>query len=209
MSHGDSLIIGRSKLKAEYRDIFLSAKFFKEKPSIKNMEDWTTWFDPSKPSDDIQKTIIKFLDEEQYDYSEKVIEYWFQHQTSGQRLGPHCDYNHRVRSFQMDSGEWLHTTERGSVMSPITIGCYLEATDLVGGEFAICNHTWFDEPTPLILGEDVQKNILSSQIELIRPKQDEVLYFEGSKYYHWIEEVKRGERKSMMINFWPARYALS
>ncbi len=29
-----------------------------------------------------------------------------------------------------------------------------------------------------------------------------VLYFEGSRYYHWINEVKSGSRKSILINFW-------
>lgn len=206
MSHGNSLIISRSKLKLEYRDVFLTAEHFTSK-QLRPYER-TTWFDPLNPGNDIQNTMLQFLNDQSYDYSDKQIEYWFQHHTTGSRLGPHCDYNHKVRA-KGSGGEWLHTYDKSMVMSPITIACYLEITNLEGGELAISPYTWFEEPFPLTLSEESFKKIYASDIQYISPQQDDVLYFEGSKYYHWIEPVKHGERKSMMINFWPTEYALS
>lgn len=206
MSHGNSLIISRSKLKPKYRDVFLTAEHFTGK--LLRPHERTTWFDPLNPENDIQNTIVEFLNDQSYDYSDKQIEYWFQHHTTGSRLAPHCDYNHKVRA-KGSGGEWLHTYHKTMVMSPITIACYLEIIDLEGGELAISPYTWFNEQFPLTLTEESFSKIYSSEIQYIAPEQDDVLYFEGSKYYHWIEEVRRGERKSMMLNFWPSEYALS
>ena len=209
MSHGDSLIISKSKIKPEYREIFLTAKYFYEKPDFHNIVELSTFFLPDNPENQIEETIVKFLNEEQYDYTGKCIEYWFQHQIEGWSLAAHCDYNHHVRADISDGGAWIHTVDQNRIVSPITIGCYLLADNLEGGELGISSHTWLDEKTPLQLDEDLQERIKNSKIEYYQPKVDDVLYFEGSKHYHWIEEVKSGERKSMMINFWPARYALS
>jgi len=210
MSHGNSLIINKSKLKREFRDVFLTAKYFREKPHISaGLEAFTNWFDPTTPTNEIEETIIKFLDDESVDYTDKLIEYWFQHQVEGQYLSAHCDYNHKVRNTIEDCGEWLHTVESEKIMSPITIGCYLEVNDLDGGEFGISSFTWHQVKRPLFLDEETYQQIHKANVELYNPKQDDVIYFEGSKHYHWIETVKKGERKSMMINFWPARYALS
>lgn len=206
MSHGDSLIIGRSKIKPQYRDAFLTAKFFKEKPSINRLEEWSNWFDHSNPSNEIERTILDFLSEEQYDFSSKQIEYWFQDFKDAGKLGPHCDYNHKVRDFKMDTGEWLHKADKQTIMSPVTIGIYLDVCDLRGGDFVISHHEWFDEPTPLFLDEHTQKRIDEAPKERYTPKQDDVIYFEGSRYYHWIEDIEGGTRKSMNINFWPRDY---
>lgn len=200
MSHGNNLIISRSKLKPQYREAFLTAEYFVRKPQ--RFEEFTTWFNPLNPENNIQETIVEFLKDQSYDYSGKRIEYWFQHHKPGNRLDPHCDYNHKVRA-KGTGGEWLHTYDRSIIMSPITIACYLQITDLVGGELAISPYTWFEEPFPLTLNDDSFSKIYSADVQYIAPEQDDVLYFEGSKYYHWIQEVKHGERKSMMINFWP------
>ena len=116
----------------------------------------------------------------------------------------HCDYNHKVREHILDQGQWLHTVEKEKIMSPITIGCYLEATNLEGGDLVISQHTWFDEVTPTFIDEHMQLRIDSAPCERYTPQVDGVIYFEGSKHFHWIEEVTSGERKSMMINFWSA-----
>ena len=206
MSHCDSLIIHRSKLKPEYREVFLTAKFFNQKPSLTNLnlQEWTNWFDPTNPTNEIEQTIVKFLEEEGQNYSGKLIEYWFQHQLPGQHLMAHCDYNHKVREHVVDQGQWLHTVEKEKIMSPITIGCYLEATNLEGGDLVISQHTWFDEPMPTFIDEHMQLRIDGALCEHYTPQIDDVIYFEGSKHFHWIEKVTSGERKSMMINFWSA-----
>ncbi len=209
MSHGDSLIISKSKLKPEYREVFLTAKYFYEKPDYSKIQDLSVFFAPDQPQNEIEETIVKFLNEENYDYSGKCVEYWFQHQIEGWHLAPHCDYNHHVRADISDGGAWIHGVHRDRVTSPVTIGCYLEARDLEGGELAISSHTWHEEPTPLVLDDDSRKRIYGADVEYYRPQVDDVIYFKGSDHYHWIEEVKKGERKSMMLNFWPARYALS
>jgi len=207
MSLGTSLITKKSKLKPEYRDIFLTAKYFIEKPTnILNLEEWSTWFNPKHPNNPIEETLVNFLKDEQYDYAGYTIEYWFQHQLQGNYLAPHCDFNHIIRCHQgNDNGAWLHTVDKSRIMSPITIGCYLQTTDLEGGKLAISNHTWFEEPTPMFVDEDQNNRIRAAKVELFTPQVDDVIYFEGSKHYHWIEKVIRGERKSMMINFWPLR----
>jgi hypothetical protein len=208
MSRGDSLIISKSKLKPEYRDIFLTAKFFSEKPGFDDMSAWTNWFDPANAKGAIEQTILDFLDEQSYDYSDNQIEYWFQDFIDVGRLDPHCDYNHKVRGFGMDAGEWLHTADKHMIMSPVTIGIYLEVSNLKGGDLIIHHHEWFNEPTPLFLDEHAQKRIAEAPKENYTPQQDDVIYFEGSRYYHSIEPMESGTRKSMMINFWPREYVV-
>jgi len=207
MSRGDSLIISKSKIKPEYREVFLTAKRFHEEPNYSDLSSLTNWFDFSNPTNEIDETVLKFLDDEGYDYSKNQIEYWFQHMHPGRELGPHCDYNHKVREFKPgDDGEWIHQANKDEVMSPITIAIFLELTDLEGGEFAISRHTWFDEPRPLWLDDDTRVRIQDAGKELYKPADDDVIYFEGSKYYHWIEPLTKGERKSVNINFWPRDY---
>ncbi len=207
MSHGDSLIISKSKLNPEYRDIFLSARHFHEEPNYWDLSSLTNWFDPSNPTNQIDETVLKFLDDEGYDYSKNQIEYWFQHMHSGRELAPHCDYNHKVREFGPgDGGQWIHDANKEEVMSPITIALFLELTNLEGGAFMISHHTWFNEPAPLFLDDETKSRIYNAPTEKYNPEVDDVIYFEGSKYYHWIENVAKGERKSMNINFWPRDY---
>jgi hypothetical protein len=47
------------------------------------------------------------------------------------------------------------------------------------------------------------EGIKNSPHETFMPRDNDIIYFEGSRYFHWINTVVEGERKSMMINFWP------
>tara|TARA_R110000822_G_scaffold5031_5_gene21785 strand:+ start:6454 stop:7071 length:618 start_codon:yes stop_codon:yes gene_type:complete len=201
MPHGTSRIIQSSKLKPEWREVLLTAEYFKNKPvNLTDLSAFTNYFDPEGDINLIESTIIEFLDNEQFYYKDKKIEYWFQHQVTGQNLAPHCDYNHSVReAIGIDDGKWLHEADKTQVMSPVTIGCYLECNNLLGGELCISEYDWFEHPTPTFIDPD---DIVKHPYEMFVPEQDDVIYFEGSKYFHWINDVKRGERKSMMINFW-------
>ena len=63
--------------------------------------------------------------------------------------------------------------------------------------------TYAEIPYDTIYDEEVLKEeLLKYTHESFQPFEGAVLYFEGSRYYHWINEVKRGSRKSMLINFW-------
>jgi 5S rRNA maturation endonuclease (ribonuclease M5) len=199
MSHGKSLIIRRSKLSADDIDVLLTAPYFE---SVTRHLNYTNFFDSAQPTNDIQKTIIGILQKLDVDYEGKKIEYWFQHQVEGQELAPHCDYNHQARREYSGVKQcWLHEVEdKTRIMSPVTIACYLQADNLEGGELCISTHTWFNEPTPLSVDP---VSIKHHPHEVYQPAAGDILFFEGSKYYHWIQPVRAGERKSMMINFWP------
>lgn len=204
MSHGTSKITKRSVLRNELRDIFLTAPYFHTKPQTKNYEDYTNFFKWNEPKTQIEYALLKLLELEKYDCSDKFIEYWFQHQLPGQSLGPHCDYNHTVRSRSPGSkGDWLHSYPKELVMSPITIGCYLKIGNTTGGELCISDKDWFDIADPLVYSEDDLQKIKNCPYETYMPRDNDIIYFEGSKYFHWINSVIEGERKSMMINFWP------
>lgn len=183
------------------KEVFLTAPYFEKKPNTFNLEDYTNFFKWNKPKTEIEHGILQLLDLEQYDYTDKYIEYWFQHQVKGQLLRPHCDYNHMIRKGHIvQDSSWIHTVDRNKVMSPITIGCYLKVGNMVGGELCISELDWFDQPEPMKV--DVER-IEKHAHEVYVPRDNDIVYFEGSKYYHWINQVKEGERKSMMINFWP------
>jgi hypothetical protein len=201
MSHGQSKITKRSVLSAELADVFLTAPYFERKPATVNLEDYTNFFRWNEPKTQIEYAVLKLLEMERYDCSGKIIEYWFQHQVSGQRLQPHCDYNHLIRKGSiMQDSTWLHTVDKSLVMSPITIGCYLKVGNTIGGELCISDLEWFDCPEPMNVDVEAIKN---SPHETFMPRDNDVVYFEGSRYFHWINTVIEGERKSMMINFWP------
>lgn len=204
MYHGNSKITKKSTLSNELKEIFLSASYFKTKPTTYNLEDYTNYFRWDKPKTEIENAIIRLLEIEECTFTNKIIEYWFQHQVKGQSLAPHCDYNHIIRNEVLtSSGEWLHTVDKAIIMSPITIGCYLKVGNMIGGELCISEKDWFDTADPLrFVGNDLE-NIKSYPYEQYMPRDNDILYFEGSKYFHWINPVIEGERKSMMINFWP------
>jgi hypothetical protein len=201
MSHGQSKITKRSVLSPELAKVFLQAPYFETKPQTHNLEDYTNFFRWNEPKTQIEYAILKLLEVEQYDCSGKIIEYWFQHQVNGQRLEAHCDYNHLIRrgSVYQDSS-WLHTVDKSLVMSPVTIGCYLKVGNTIGGELCISELDWFDNPEPMKVDVEFIK---SHPYETFMPRDNDIVYFEGSRYFHWINPVIEGERKSMMINFWP------
>ena len=204
MSHGHSKILKKSALSPELVSVFLTAPYFETKPSPQKLEDFTNLFVWNEPKTQIEYSILKLLEIEGHDCSGKMIEYWFQHQLPGQALAPHCDYNHTIRSNSFEGGgSWLHSFPKELVMSPITIGCYLQIGNTTGGELCISDMDWFDLAKPLFLDENDMQKIRSTPYETFMPRDGDIIYFEGSKYFHWINHVIEGERKSMMINFWP------
>lgn len=195
MSPGTSKIIKKSQLDKDTAEIFLTAKYFKSKPMLISLDNFSNSFRWDNPVSDIERAIVSLLDKEEISYNNMIIEYWFQHQKQGQGLAPHCDYNHVVRAESQ-----INFDDLEKVMSPITIGCYLQVENMTGGELCISDHTWFNEPNPLSINKS---DILKHPYETYMPQLYDILYFEGSRYYHWINRVESGERKSMMINFWP------
>lgn len=195
MSPGTSKIIKKSQLDKDTAEVFLSAKYFESKPVFIRLDNFSNSFKWDNPTSEIERAIVSLLDKEKIDYNNMTIEYWFQHQKLGEQLRPHCDYNHNVRA-----GSAIDFDVPGKVMSPITIGCYLQVENMTGGELCISDHTWFNEPNPLSINSS---DIMKYPYETYVPQLYDILYFEGSRYYHWINRVESGERKSMMINFWP------
>jgi hypothetical protein len=201
MSHGQSKITKKSVLSPELAAVFLTAPYFESKPTTINLEDYTNFFKWNEPKTQIEYAVLKLLEVEQYDCTGKIIEYWFQHQVSGQSLQPHCDYNHLIRAGSVvQDSSWLHTVDKSLIMSPITIGCYLKVGNTIGGELCISDLDWFDCSEPMKVDAETIKN---SPHETFMPRDNDIIYFEGSRYFHWINTVVEGERKSMMINFWP------
>jgi hypothetical protein len=195
MSPGTSKIIKKSQLDKDTAKVLLSAKYFESKPVFTSLSVFSNFFKWDNPTTEIERSIVSLLDKEEISYNNMTIEYWFQHQKQGQQLKPHCDYNHIVRA-----GSAINFDVPEKVMSPITIGCYLQVEDMTGGELCISDHTWFNEPNPLsINSSDIKKYPYETYV----PQLYDIIYFEGSKYFHWINPVIKGERKSMMINFWP------
>lgn len=187
MSHGTSKIIRRSYIEDDLIRIFLDH----QQNYPKNC------FEKANPTTEVEYAILEFLDREGFGCSKKYVEFWFQSQQTDQDLMPHVDFNEGLR-IRMSQGEKF-TPER--LMSPITIACYLESEDLIGGELCVSSKSWMEyevEPYP----EELKKQLLECEYESYRPEKGDVIYFEGSRYYHWIERVQNGSRKSMLINFW-------
>ena len=156
------------------------------------------YFDRANPTNEIDVAVLEFLDREQFNCSKTHIEYWYQsHEASGD-LWPHVDFNEKLR-HRIDAGEKLKPEE---LMSPITISCYLEANDLIGGEFCISERSWLDYEREITPPSALKEELLKYTYESFQPAEGAVLYFEGSRYYHWINDVKSGSRKSILVNFW-------
>lgn len=205
MSHGTSKVIKRSKIRPQLRDTILTADYFISRPQSGQEADKTNYVEYNNPRNEIDEAVFAFLGEEGYDYSNKLVEYWFQYKMTTENLEPHCDYNHLVRMVgcQNEKG-WVHKVPKQLLMSPITIAVYLEIpNDMKGGELCISDKDWFDLEDPLKFSTTDLILIKNSSHEKIIPKQDEVLYFEGSRYFHWINTIANSTRKSMLINFWP------
>lgn len=146
------------------------------------------------------RLVLDFINELDIDSKGFLIEYWFQFQKEGEKLTPHCDYNTKARKELPTSNiaRFLKDKNLNYYLSPKTIAVYLEiSSDLLGGDLCISKDFTY-------LSENVTEDrILNGLFERYSPIQGEVLQFEGSKYYHWIDRVLKGTRKSLLINFWP------
>lgn len=200
MYHGISLITKESKIDESIRKQLCDHPFFQT--PITNLDNQSTFIKDYAKSE-FDSLILQFLDEEQYNYSNNYIEYWFQKYDNTNPLGlfPHCDYNDIYRVKMKDEPEdWPHKLDPNLIVSPITIAVYLEiSNDLEGGELNISHRTWYEEQYPI----SVYNSIKQHPFETIVPTQGSVIYFKGSEHYHWINPVIKGCRKSMLINFWP------
>lgn len=185
--------IGNSKIKFfatiedDLREIFLA-----------NITPHTNYFDKTNPQTEIEKAIVEFMRRQNFGCNKKYVEFWFQQQVADQALWPHVDFNDKLR-IRLSKGEQI---EQHRLMSPITIACYLEANDMEGGELCISHRSWLDYETEIQPAEELMKELLHHTYETYKPVTGDVLYFEGSRYYHWIQKLTRGSRKSMLINFW-------
>lgn len=189
MYHGNSKIIRRSFVEEDIRLRLLEGL---------NRPTQIHYFDRNAPTNKTDEAVLEFLDREQFNCNKTHIEYWYQAQETSEGLWPHVDFNEKLRN-RIEAGEKLKPEE---LMSPITISCYLEANDLVGGEFCISERSWLDYEAEITPPEDLKETLLKYTYESFQPTKGAVLYFEGSRYYHWINEVKSGSRKSILINFW-------
>lgn len=154
----------------------------------------------SNISTNTDKLVVEILHFLNINTTNNLIEYWFQYQTEGQTLNPHCDYNTKARKELPTSNikEFLEGRDSRHYLSEKTVAVYLEVSDdLLGGDLCISNDYTY-------LSENVtEKDILSGSFERYSPVENCVIEFQGSKYYHWIDKVLRGSRKSLLINFWP------
>jgi hypothetical protein len=193
MYHGNSKIIRRSTLDEDLRLQFIEGfnKNLNRPPQL-------NYFRRDTPENETDVAVLEFLDREQFNCNKTHIEYWYQAQETDGSLWPHVDFNEKLRN-RIDAGEQLKPAE---LMSPITISCYLEATDLVGGEFCVSERSWMDYEKEISPPEVLKEELLKYTYESFQPTEGAVLYFEGSRYYHWINEVKSGSRKSILFNFW-------
>jgi hypothetical protein len=142
--------------------------------------------------------VLELLYEQGLDLDRPYVEYWYQEQTAGQDLWPHVDFNDKLR-LRLSHGESIPPEK---LMSPITIACYLETNDLEGGELCISEKSWLEYEREIQPVEALREELFKYSYEMYKPQQNEVLYFEGSRWYHWINPVKSGSRRSMLINFW-------
>ena len=189
MYPGNSKIIRRSTLDEDIRLRLLEGL---------NRPTQIHYFDRNSPTNKTDEAVLEFLDREQFNCNKTHVEYWYQVREVSGNLCPHVDFNEKLR-HKINAGEKLKPEEQ---MSPITIACYLEATDLIGGEFCISERSWLDYEREISPPEALKEELLKYTYESFQPAEGAVLYFEGSRYYHWINEVKSGSRKSILINFW-------
>lgn len=187
MSHGTSKIIRFDRLEDDLRSVFLAG-----------VTEHTNYFELKNPQSDVEKAIVEFLDRQQFGCNMKYAEFWFQRQSENDSLWPHVDFNDKLR-IKLAEGEKIPPEK---LMSPMTIACYLEAEDMEGGELCISHRSWLDYEYEIHPPEELMKELLKYSYETYKPNAGDVLYFEGSRWYHWIKKLTRGTRKSMLINFW-------
>jgi hypothetical protein len=196
MFHGTYLVTKESNISDELRIILLNHPYF-HNPYRFDLQDT---FINGQPESEYDLAVFQFLQSENVDYSDRVVEYWFQDGKQG--LSPHCDYNFVYRDkMKFESNDWPHKVDKSLIVSPITLAVYLEVTDdMTGGELCISSRTWYEEDEPAVVKAEY---IMQYPYDTITPAQSQVLYFMGSENYHWVNKVKTGARKSMLINFWP------
>lgn len=196
MSLGISLITKESSISDSLRSTLLKHPFFNNPYSFKLQDTFIN----GQPESVYDSAVLQFLDEENIDYSDRLVEYWFQNNTAG--LSAHCDYNFIYREkMTLVGNDWPHRVEKHLIVSPITIAAYLEVSDdMTGGELCISGRTWYEDKEPVSINTDFIKRLPH---QTIIPKQGQVIYFKGSDHYHWVNRVITGSRKSMLINFWP------
>lgn len=196
MYPGTSLVTKESNIEEHLRLILLNHPFFHTAYNFK-LQDTLIG---EQPESEFDLAVFEFLNTEGINYSDKIVEYWFQN--SPPFLTPHCDYNFIYREkMKLEGPDWPHRVDKNLIVSPITIAVYLEVSDdLEGGELCISSRTWYEEDEPT--ANDIT-HIQEFPYESYKPKQGQVFYFRGSEHYHWIDKIKTGTRKSMLINFWP------
>lgn len=190
MFHGISKIIRKTSIDEDHRLVFLE--------ELQTTQKHTHYFEMKNPQTPVEIAIMEFLDRQGFGCSKKYVEYWFQSKIKEENLWPHVDFN-EVNRVRLANGESI-SPER--LMSPITIACYLESQNLIGGELCISQRSWLDYEREIQPPEDLHKELCKYIYETYKPTTGDVLYFQGSRYYHWINRVLNGTRKSMLINFW-------
>lgn len=166
----------------------------------KSFTNQTTFIYDGEAKSVFDETVMTFLRDENIDASGRIIEYWFQEQTINQELRPHCDFNHIARKGPSKLIEWASSDNKELFMSPFTIAVYLTVSDdMEGGELCISSVSWEEDG----LFEKTLEELLTRPFEKINPTVQDVFYFHGSSYFHWISPVTQGIRRSMLINFWP------
>lgn len=200
MFHGTSHITYRTTIDSEVSNTLLTHQYF----NTKLPEHQGSLIVDGVASNEHDEAILQFVTNQQLPYEN--IEYWFQSKTTEDSfLSPHCDYNVLTRINQdFNPHEWIKAGKKDEFISPLTIAAYLEISDdLIGGELCISSATWEEFPWPY---EPTREELIDFKpYEINLPVNSEVLYFQGSMNYHWVEKVIRGSRKSLLINFWPSR----
>lgn len=179
-------------------DRLLQDQFFKDSKIVSD-----NYITRNTIRNDVDQAVIDFLDAQGYKWEEEFVEYWFQWFGDGcerVELFPHVDFNEKIREkYRVQDAQTNIDFSKKHLMSPITIAAYLDVSeDMVGGELCISSYDWFDS-NPF----QPDLNYIKEQpYTTFKPKTHDVLYFNGSRYYHWVNPVERGSRKSVQINFW-------
>lgn len=205
MSHGTSLITRKEKLNNNTRLLLLQHEFF----TLKDVKYQSNHFiSPKSTFSPYEKILVDLLTNLGVYSDSKVIEYWFQYQSTDPNhelpntLPPHCDFNCiMMEKYRGLAPDWPHHVDESLILSPITIAIYLDVDNIKGGELGISRKTWRDFHTPFAAPIDKVK----TDHELYAPNTGDIVFFHGSEHFHWIEPLKEGQRKSLLINFWPER----